>query len=313
MTEISGPDPVVSVIVPAYNAARYIPECLESVLRQRGGVPLEIIVVDDGSTDRTRDIVEAFGGVRLIEQNNAGPSAARNRGIGASRGDYVAFLDSDDLWTEDKLTVQMEIFRTHPEASLVFGDCLKFDRDGPFKESFFHESGLTQEFWGDPVLVRDPYIKLFENNYIPTGSVVLRKECLRASGMFDKEKRYVEDLDLWLRVAFHFPVAYTTHVCQLKRQHGDCVSNNAELMTTAFIEVLEQQRLSHGELLKDRGVRLHPRYAMEYCVLGDRCEREGRRADARRWYLKGFFAHPSVRPAYYLFRSFLSGVPTSRV
>jgi glycosyltransferase involved in cell wall biosynthesis len=304
MSEISSQAPTVSVIVPAYNAARYITDCLESISRQRGNIPLEIIVVDDGSTDGTRDKVDAFGRARLIKQENAGPSAARNRGIEEAAGDYVAFLDSDDLWAEDKLAVQMEIFRTHPEVALVFGNCLRFSDHGPLGEPFFLDSGLNESYWGDPVVVEDAYVKLFETNYIPTGSVVLRKSCLDACGMFDESKRYVEDLDLWLRIAFKFPIAFTKHVCQLKRQHEGCVSNDAELMTVAFIQVLEQQRKRHGDLLKAKGIHLRPRYAMEYCVLGYRCEREGRRAEARRWYSKALLTYPSARPAYYYLRSF---------
>jgi glycosyltransferase involved in cell wall biosynthesis len=303
MAEHSDHALLVSVIVPAYNASRHILQCLDSIAAQRGGVPVEIIVVDDGSTDDTREKVEAFGRARLIQQENAGPSAARNRGIREAKGEFVAFLDSDDLWTEDKLAVQMSLFRAHPEAALIFGDCLKFNDKGHFEQSFFAEACLTEGFWEHPAFVKDAYVKLFRINYIPTGSVVLRKSCLEKSGLFDESRRYVEDLDLWLRVAYHFPLAYTPHVCQLKRQHEECVSNNVQAMTLAHIDVLSYQRREHGDLLRARGIRLRPRFSMEYCLLGYRSECQGELGQARRWYLKGFTTYPSLRPAYYLLRT----------
>lgn len=309
MTEQATRQPLVSAIVPTYNAARYVTECLDSIAAQKGGISMETIVVDDGSTDDTREKVRAFGAVRLIEQANAGPSAARNRGISEATGEYVAFLDSDDLWTEDKLAVQMEIARSHPQVAMVIGDCQRFNENGPIERPFFMEAGIDETFWGHPVLVEDPYYKLFRSNYVPTGSVLLRKRCLEKTGLFDEKKRFVEDLDLWFRVAFHFPVAYTRHLCQLKRQHAECVSNDAEAMTLAHVQVLDEQRRLHGDLIESHGIRLQPRFCLEYCLLGYRSEREGRMTDARRWYLKGLRAYPSLRPAYYYMRSLVAGRP----
>ena len=241
--------------------------------------------------------------MRLIAQPNAGPSTARNRGIAAARGDYVAFLDSDDLWAPGKLETQIEVFRRHPEAGLVFGDCRIFDETGPRTRSFFEHAGLDAGFFGDPALVKDPYTKLFRVNYVPTGAAMVRKACLRVTGTFDDSRRYVEDMDLWFRLALHFPVAYTSHLCQLKRQHGGCVSNNAEVMTMAYLEVIAQQRRLHGAQMKIRGIRTGPRVALVCCLLGDLCGREGRNGDARRWYLKAVLSHPSPRSAVHLLRS----------
>jgi glycosyltransferase involved in cell wall biosynthesis len=299
--------PLVSVIIPAYNAALHIRECIESVQAQKGDFRTEIIVVDDGSTDDTRKQVELAGGARLISQRNAGPSAARNRGIAAAEGEYVAFLDADDLWTPDKLAVQMAIFRDHPNLVLVFGDCQRFDSSGPLAKPFFEEAGLSGDFWGDPVLVRDPYAKLFHLNYIPTGAVVVRKQALRVSGTFDESLRYVEDMDLWFRVAMYFRLGYTRHLCQLKRQHGDNVSNDTKVMDLGYLDVIEKQRRLYGRQIKQMGIALKQRLAYKLCLMGDRCERDGRRNEARSWYFKALRSHPSLRPAYYLLRTLWSG------
>lgn len=304
MREHAPRQPVVSVIIPAYNSARFITECLQSAAGQKGDIPIEVIVIDDGSSDDTCEKVRAFGGIRLIEQENAGPSAARNRGVAAATGEFIAFLDSDDLWTEDKLAVQMEIFQCLPEVSMIVGDSRRFNESGSLNDSFFAEANLDQNFFGDPVLVRDPYLKLFRINYALTGGVIIRKDCLKRTGIFDESLHYVEDLDLWFRIALHFSVAYTTRLCLLRRHHDDNVSNDNVAMTLAHIKVLKAQQRLHGDLIESHGIRIRPRFCLEYCLLGDRCEREGRMGDARSWYLKGLRAYPSLRPAYYLLRSF---------
>jgi glycosyltransferase involved in cell wall biosynthesis len=306
VTERPATEPLISVVLPAYNAGRYIAEALDSVTAQQGPFRTEILVVDDGSTDDTRERVARFPAVRLITQANAGPSAARNRGIAAAMGEYVAFLDADDLWTEGKLAAQMAVFRAHPNLGLVFGDCRRFDADGPEPRTFFEESGLGPAFFGDPVLVRDAYAKLFNLNYVPTGAAVVRREALRITGLFDESMRYVEDMDLWFRLAMHFGVGYTTRLCELKRQHGDNVSNNTRIMDAAYFEVIAKQRRLYGRAIKRLRIPLRQRLAFKYCVVGDRCERAGRKAEARGWYLKGLRTHPSVRPAYYLLRTLWS-------
>jgi glycosyltransferase involved in cell wall biosynthesis len=307
MTVPTAAEPLVSVVLPAYNAGRYIGEALESVAAQRGPFRTEIIVVDDGSTDDTRAQAGRFPDVHLIEQRNAGPSAARNRGIAAARGEYVAFLDADDRWSEGKLAAQMAVFRAHPTLGLVFGDCRRFGEQGPFPQTFFEEAGLGPDFFGDPVLVRDPYAKLFTLNYIPTGAAVVRRQALATSGVFDESMRYVEDMDLWFRIAMHFGLGYTTHLCELKRQHGENVSNDTRVMDLAYFEVIAKQRRLYGKEIKRRGIPLAERLAYKYCVVGDRCERSGRKGEARHWYLEGLRAHPSLRPAYYLLRSLWRG------
>ena len=118
--------PVVSVVMPAYNAERFVDEALESVLKQ-SYQRLEVIVVDDGSTDGTAARVQAYGNpVRYLQQVNAGVGAARNRGLEAATGDYIAFLDADDLWRPEKLDVQLEIAARNPESGLIACDGVRF-------------------------------------------------------------------------------------------------------------------------------------------------------------------------------------------
>ncbi|MEO7361501.1 MAG: glycosyltransferase family A protein [Gemmatimonadaceae bacterium] len=121
----------VSCIIPAYNALRFIDETIESVLGQ--SVPVaEIIVVDDGSTDGTLQTLAQYGDkVRLILQQNAGPAAARNNGVRNSHGEFLAFLDADDLWTPNKVEMQLARFSANPELQVCFADLFNFRTNSP--------------------------------------------------------------------------------------------------------------------------------------------------------------------------------------
>jgi glycosyltransferase involved in cell wall biosynthesis len=111
-------DPLVSVIVPVYNGERFLREAIESILAQTYS-PIEVIVVDDGSTDDTAEIARSFGDrVRCIRQANAGPAVARNNGLAAATGEFVAFLDADDTWTSEKLARQLACFDADPDLGI---------------------------------------------------------------------------------------------------------------------------------------------------------------------------------------------------
>ena len=116
---------LVSVIIPVYNGERYLAEAVESVLAQTYA-PIETIVVDDGSTDGTAGVAKHFAPVQYVWQANGGVSAARNRGVELAQGDFLSFLDADDLWVADKLARQMEAFNTDPQLDMVFGHVRQF-------------------------------------------------------------------------------------------------------------------------------------------------------------------------------------------
>ena len=300
-----GEAPLISIVIPAYNAGAHIEAALRSIADQRGTFETEILVVDDGSTDDTRARAESFAGVRVITQTNAGPSAARNRGVAESSGDLIAFLDADDLWTPEKLQIQLRLLEAQPRAGLAFGDCRRFSGGGERPRTLFEEAGLDEAFWGGPDLVADPYAKLIALNFIPTGSVLLRRSCLEAAGGFDESMRRVEDLDLWLRLALLCPFAYTRHLCQLKREHRGNVSADREAMALAYLGLLAKQRRLYPQELGRRGIRLEPLEALEYRSLGTWREALGDRTGARRWYREALRSQPSWRTILDLSRASL--------
>jgi glycosyltransferase involved in cell wall biosynthesis len=277
--------PLVSVIIPAYNCARYIGAALDSVVSQIYD-PMEIIVVNDGSTDDTAERVQSYPGVKCFHQPNAGLPSARNTGIRAARGEYIALLDGDDIWPSNKLREQMEFIAAHPEVGLLFGNARRFSDDGWTEPPLFERYALDKKFFGHDYLVLDPLTKLLAMNFIPVGTVVVRKDWLYEAGLFDESLRRVEDWDIWLRVALRHSMAYSPKVWKLKRVHSTNLSNDTEAMAKTALHVLEKFKTAHARDLARDGLNVNPHLRKGYRNLGyfylqQRRLQEGRQALAR--------------------------------
>ena len=183
--------PQVTVVMPAYNVAPFILESVESVLGQFSR-DLELIVVDDGSVDGTLDRLLAVKDPRLmvIRQVNGGSSSARNSGIQLASGDYIGFIDADDLWLPNKLETHISFLEQHPEVDLTFSRSELIEEDGK-------ATGRTSAAVSGEVSFQD----LLMENVVNNGSAVLmRRKALDMAGHFDTELRACVDWDLWLRV-----------------------------------------------------------------------------------------------------------------
>lgn len=204
--------PLVSTVIPAYNAARFIARAIDSALLQ--GVAQQIIVVNDGSKDDTSDVVRAYGdAVELIEQANGGVSAARNRGIAAARGDFVAFLDADDAWLPGKLTRQLALFAADPALGTVICDEVHVTDDGDIVRPSFLASRLCHgELPLQAMRLAKPVCWLVRESFFPTSGVLARRAVLARAGAFDTTLSICEDRDLWLRLAFEAPVGLVPEV-----------------------------------------------------------------------------------------------------
>jgi glycosyltransferase involved in cell wall biosynthesis len=159
--EANSGKPLVSVVIPCYNHARFLSEAIESVLRQEYR-PLEIVVIDDGSTDHTAQVAARYPSVRYRYQPNAGLAAARNTGISESRGSYVLFLDADDLLCAGALGSAVDVILQNPGCGFVYGDFRAIDKNGAVLDTFDRPSGH-----------RDDYLGLFEGNHIAMCATVL--------------------------------------------------------------------------------------------------------------------------------------------
>ena len=199
--------PTVSVVIPAYNVERLIRQTLDSVLAQTYR-DFEVVVVDDGSKDATAEVVSGYGEpVRCIRQANAGPSAARNRGLREARGEFVAFLDADDLWLPEKLAAQMPLFDAEGRVGLVYCRFERMDMDG---------RPLPTTPWLTPT--GRVYYQLLERSYVPASTPVVRKACFERAGCFPEDMSWAEDWHLWIRIARHYEYAVADEVLVCHRE-----------------------------------------------------------------------------------------------
>jgi len=196
--------PTVSVIIPTYNNATYLADAIESVMAQTFR-DIEIIVIDDGSTDQTDQVMSTYANrVVFIRQANHGPSAARNRGIAEAQGKYLAFLDSDDLYLPDKISLQVSFLEAHPEIDLVYSDGVRF------KISKGKKTTLPLSTTGEVIIVRsapDQYVfHLMTRNIFPIHAPLVKRESIVKVNGFDEMLTACEDWDLWFRIAeqYHF-------------------------------------------------------------------------------------------------------------
>ena len=183
-------DPKVSVILPTYNRANYIARALDSILVQTYK-DYEIIVVDDGSTDATSEVLKHFSDkIKYIRQSNQGSATARNRGIQESKGEYIAFLDSDDYWVPEKLQEQVNVLAVHPEVGIVYARMPIINEKGEkigMKPAGVSGKNFKEllEVWGD----------------LPTSTVMTRRVCFNEVGLFDTTLVTMQDIDMWLRIS----------------------------------------------------------------------------------------------------------------
>lgn len=230
----------VSVVIPAYNAARFIEDSISSVLSQTYK-PLEIIVVDDGSRDETRTIVERHAkDVRYIYQDNAGPSAARNHGVREARGDWVAFLDSDDYWEPDHLESLIKHAQLHADVVLVYCGKKIVDAQGKRLDRFKNQTQFPSGWI---------FSELLFANYISSCSVVMAKRSILLDvGGFNTDIKNSEDYHLWLRIAAIAPIIGIPSYTVNYRIHD----SNLTLQTLAQVRG-HMTALYHAASLVDAG------------------------------------------------------------
>lgn len=241
--------PEVSVIIPTYNRRDFISEALASVLAQSYH-DFEVIVVDDGSTDDTREVVQAFPEVRYLYQENRGVSAARNHGVAVSSGRLLAFLDSDDVWQPRKLQTQVAFFAARPEARICQS------------EEIWLRHGVRVNLHNKH---RKPSGDIFARSLqlclVSPSAVMLRRELFEETGGFDESLPACEDYDLWLRIAVKEPVHLLEEPLVIKRGgHADQLSHRFwgmdRFRVTALCKLLDSGELSSTQREQTRATLL---------------------------------------------------------
>ena len=211
-------DPLISVIVVAYNRANFIKEALDSIKRQTFK-DYEIIVVDDGSTDNTKEIVEQYEGIRYIYQEHSGISKARNTAVKAARGKWIATLDSDDLWVGDKLQKQVEYLQDHPNCRIVYTDFCNF-ADMPEEQLEERQRELLETIF---------------KYFLPTALIDIT--LFEQIGLYDENMEHSEDTDWNYRLKFSkIDMEHCVNeVLYLRRIHASNVSNLRKNFTNSDI------------------------------------------------------------------------------
>ena len=248
--------PKVSVIIPCYNAMAFVGQAIESALSQT--YPhTEVLVVDDGSTDESARVIRSYGNrIISISQGNAGVSAARNVGIKASTGEFIAFLDADDYWLPRKLTMQIPMF-DDMGIGLVHAYHYWVDISGiPFKELCYDTAG-------------DVFHQLLQGCTIGISSVVIRRDLIDRIGPFDTALQGAADLDMWLRSALQCKVQIVKELLGCHRLVPDSMSADYEHMVRDLVRVLEKNRNAHRQCEQCRRSIEHGKKVLKY-VYGHR-------------------------------------------
>lgn len=223
--------PLISVVIPAYNSEKTIKETIQSVLVQTLD-DFEIVVINDGSKDNTLGKLSEISDARLtvLSYENSGVAVSRNRGIKAAKGEYIAFLDADDLWLPEKLACQYQVLEKTPEAAVAYSWTNYID-----DESAFLRSGMRPSFNGNV------YQKLLASNFLECGSnPLVRRSALQHVGGFDPELPPSEDWDMWLRLARSYEFVLVPLPQVLYRVSNTSASFNLEKHETSKIKALEK-------------------------------------------------------------------------
>ena len=293
--------PLISVVIPVYNTAKYVTESIESAFAQTYS-PIEVIAVDDGSTDSSLEVLESYGDrIQIIQQENQGCGAARNAGNAIARGEFVAALDSDDVWLPDKLERQMALMARCPDLDVIFGRGMVMDKHGhdlsiPIPSAIPDSLQLCQVTSDGYVLEEDWFAVLADVNFIPHCSVLIRLSALEAVGGYDPEHRQTQDYQLWCRLAAHgCRLGFVDRIVfRLRRHPGQLTQNRSqhhEDRKAALIKLLD------GSYRFPPAVKMGLRRSLAALPkkAGDRAFIEGDRRAARKCYLEAFRYWP--RPA----------------
>jgi len=222
--------PKVSVVIPCHNHGDYLRSALESVLAQNYS-NLEILVVDDGSSDHTRQVVAEFPHVNYIRQCHSGCSVARNNGIKRSDGDLIAFLDADDLWLPGKLHAQVKHLMKNPDYGLVYSPIRVLN----------NSSGVVK--WRPKLYARHATLeKLLVSNTISTSTVLVRRSCFEKVGLFDPDLGEFQDWEMWLRIASFFNVGVVRKSLAVYRQYRSPLERNVRAVLGNQLVVIKKIR-----------------------------------------------------------------------
>jgi len=261
----------VSAVVTCYDQEEYISDAIGSVVRQsRYDAILEIIVVDDGSTDDSETVIRNWANrcekIQYVYQENQGVSAARNEGIRRSSGNYIAFLDGDDLWCEDRLKHQLKSAKKHSEVGLFYGDLYSFE-DNPEDRT---RGYCTRFEYDDEEVLPELYLY---GAPILTPTTLIRSDCFNEVGFFDRSLRQGEDTDMWLRIAAEYPIHHVGEPIAMVRQGNASLSTDIDKKADCMLRGTDKIADLYQELdslRRGRKAKIHSGLSRNRLVTGNR-------------------------------------------
>lgn len=255
--------PLVSIIIPLYNAEQYIGECLNSIFNQTYK-NIDVIVVDDGSTDKSKDIVSSFGSkIKYIYQNYSGgyPSLVRNNGIKHASGDFVTFFDADDIMLPHAINDRVDFLLENPDIEIVLIDWTVFSDDDCIEQSHFMTCPNLKKMLSNKtthihhIVLSPPEARhiLTTENFVCTNSIFVRRSVLDTAGFFDEDLIIGEDIELIFRLTTKHKVCLLNKIGFLKRFHKNNISNNSPKVTLEKIKTRKKMiQLENDNLIKHR-------------------------------------------------------------
>lgn len=210
---------LVCVIIPTYNNGEFLPIAIDSVISQTHS-NIEIIVVNDGSTDNTDEVVKGYlDDIIYIKLKNSGPAAARNTGMRSAHGKYIAFLDADDIWLPGKIEEQVNVFHSNPDVTLVYTRMTEFD----------HTSGEILREFPKKTYSGRIFDNLLTENFILLSSVLIKTSILKEMGGFDENLHTAEDTNLYLKIAKEFDIIGMNSILVKRRKHNTNISDRVDI------------------------------------------------------------------------------------
>lgn len=287
--------PRVSIIMPAYNSASFLPDAINSILDQTFS-DFELIIIDDCSTDSTYATIAGYDDSRLhyiqLAKNHGGPSKPRNIGIKEANGEYIALFDSDDIMLPEKLELGVTMLDSCREISAIFTDCYRFLDNGmvypdTLLQDYYGLKNLLNNYTKDGFFIlsaQDAFHNLFLENYIPTSSVMLRKNLLEDIGYFDEALVNGDDRDMWFRLCLNYSIGFINSPLHKYRIRSGSVSSRGIVAHQNRIKVMKKQ-LNNG-LPKTLETLAKKLISRNYFSIGYIHQAQGNMTLAREYYLK---------------------------
>ena len=302
---------IVSVIIPTYNRKKYVTKAIDSVLRQTYD-DYEIIVIDDGSTDNTRESLEKYRNkILYIYQQNSGVSAARNAGIRLAKGEWVAFLDSDDEWIPEYLSWQMKQLHQSPQVFTYITNSIDISANG-IKINRFLGTKLLDKFKGSSCIILErPFYTVIKYHPWAVQSAMMRRDVLLSTGLFNTGLTIAEDLDLMARMALKGPFKICNKVLVHIYRREESIENLTAHVVNEGVFTLENNAFIYKNLRNVELLTFREKTILASALSANRRSlanlmlKSGKKVEARSYYKEALYIYPSIKSGIKYLCSFL--------